>query len=333
MALLDFQESSQALQYFNHPQPDNPAAYYQNKNYFGAKNSVHSIEILKPFLTEESAVDFTGKIPACVIPDTISIQANSAYFSHPEWAKTYFEGCHRDEAFRERWYAAGGKWDNKIVVDIGCGPGNLYANLGGHPKVLIGVDVAPGSLEMAQKLGYQPLLADAHDLPLISGFADIVAMNASLHHCDNMPKVLAEAARLVRPGGLLIVDHDPQLTAWNYQGIALWLYKIRLSILYRFFLRDLHIAEDDRITALATEVHHCPGDGVTPELFYDTLKPLGFEVNLYPHNNAIGAAALQGVYGKRPHWRYRIGQILSGINPNSAEAALSLMCVAVKPPA
>ena len=292
-------------------------------------NCNHS-SVLQSFLSPGNDVDFESNIPCDSISNTPAIQANSFYFNNPQWARTYFEACHRDAAFKERWIAAAGAWDDKIVVDIGCGPGNLFANLGGTPKTLIGVDVAQGSLEMAQQLGYVPLLADAHDLPLISGFADIVAVNASLHHCDDMPKVLAEAARLVKPGGVLVIDHDPQLTAWNYKGLGMFFYNIRLTVLYRFFLKNLHVPDEERKSALATEVHHQPGHGVTPDLFLQTLEPMGFKVKLYPHNNAIGAAACAGNYGNPPHWRYRIGQLLSGINPYSSEAALSLMCVATR---
>lgn len=39
-----------------------------------------------------------------------------------------------------------------------------------------------------------------------------------------MNKVLVEAARLVRPGGLLISDHDPQRSAWNWKGLGMLLY-------------------------------------------------------------------------------------------------------------
>lgn len=285
---------------------------------------------LQPFLASDHHVDFKGNIPSGPIPETPEIQANSFYFNNPKWAKTYFEACHRYDALRERWYAAAGSWDDKIVVDVGCGPGNLYANLGGRPKLLIGVDVAHGSLEMARQIGYTPLLADAHNLPLISGFADIVAVNATLHHCEDMQKVLAESARLVRPGGVLVVDHDPQLTAWNYKGLGLVLYRMRLGVIYRFFLRDLYIPDDERMNALATEVHHKPGHGITRNLFYETLEPMGFTIEVYPHNNAIGAEALKGNHGSPPHWRYRVGQLLSGINPYSSEAALSLMCVATQ---
>ncbi|MEO0456440.1 MAG: class I SAM-dependent methyltransferase [Cyanobacteria bacterium P01_A01_bin.114] len=285
---------------------------------------------LSKFLSPHANVTTVEGIPSGQIPDTPEIQANSHYFSHPIWAQGYFEACHRDRCFAERWQAAAGSWTDQIVVDIGCGPGNLYATLGGSPKLLIGVDVALGSLKMAQSIGYTPLLADAHQLPLVSGFADLVVVNATLHHCADMTKVLAESARLVRPGGKLIVDHDPQLTAWDYKGLGYWLYQIRLGLIYRFFLRDLHVADDDRQAALATETHHKPGHGVTQALFDDTLKSLGFLVKIYPHNNAIGARALAGEYGKPPHWRYGVGQILSGINPRAATAALSLMCVAVK---
>lgn len=268
------------------------------------------------------------------IPDFISnpspgLRANVEYFSNKEWIKGYFSNCHRDLVFRDRWLAATGSWNHKVVVDIGCGPGNLFATLGGNPQFLLGIDVSQACLEMAQELGYETLLADAHQLPLMSGFADIVTLNAALHHCDDMKKVLQESARLVKPGGLLIADHDPQLSAWNYRGIALFLYKIRLEV-YKFFFPQLHIPKSERLCALATELHHKPGHGVTCDLFRNILEPLDFDVKLYPHNQTVGCEVLEGEMGTPPHWRYRLGQRLSGINPYTPEAALSIMCVAKK---
>lgn len=289
-------------------------------------------EEIAQYLALDSGLEMSreGDIITCLIPEpSPEIEANSYYFNHPEWTKNYFEDCHRDNAFKARWQAVTGSWDDKIVVDIGCGPGNLYASLNGSPRALIGVDVSRGALEMAQKIGYKTILADAHHLPFISNFADIVALNAALHHCENMTEVLAEAARLVRPGGILVVDHDPQLSAWDYKGLGMFFYDVRL-LLYRFFLRDLHISKEERNCIIATEIHHKPGRGVTPELFHHALEPCGFTVKLYPHNQTVGAEVLQGDYGKPPHWRYRTGQLLSGIDPNTPEASLSLMCVATR---
>ncbi len=290
-----------------------------------------SLEKLKKFLPTDNNIEVWEEgILKCTIPHrTPAIEANSYYFGHPEWGKNYFDACHRDQKFVELWQAAINRWDAAIVVDIGCGPGNLYASLKdqcGEPSLLIGVDVSLGALKMAQQIGYTPVLADAHKLPFVSGFADVVMLNACLHHCDDMAKVLAEAARLVRPGGLLITDHDPQLTAYQFRGLSLLLWQMRLP-LYRLLKRGGHSTREEQFWSLATEVHHKPGDGVTKEMYDHVLKPIGFEVELYPHSHEVGAAVLQGNYGYS-YWRCRIAQLLSGINPVSSKSALSLMCIA-----
>jgi len=82
------------------------------------------------------------------------LSANITYFYHPAGAGIYFRFCHRNDSFRARWQAATGSWDDKIIGDIGCGPGNVFATVGGNPRLLIGVDVARGSLEMARAVGY-----------------------------------------------------------------------------------------------------------------------------------------------------------------------------------
>jgi len=289
--------------------------------------------VLNEYFPLENNIDrWDEGILICKIPNlTPAIQANSHYFGHPEWAKNYFTACHRDEKFIALWQAVIGSWHGKIVVDIGCGPGNVYASLKescGEPKLLIGVDVSYGALKMSQQLGYTPVLADAQNLPFISGFADIVMANACLHHCDDMAKTLGEAARLVCPGGFLITDHDPQRTAYQLRGLGGLLWNARLPI-YRKIKRGGHSTNEEQFWGLRSEIHHNLGDGVTPELYHQILEPLGFTVKLYPHNHTVGAQVLQGNYG-RSSWKCRLAQILSGINPELPEAALSLMCAATR---
>jgi SAM-dependent methyltransferase len=285
---------------------------------------------LADYITSDSDLDWSNpSIPAALISNSSpAIEANSYYFGHPEWAKNYFDACHRDDPFKSRWLTATGSWNDKIVVDIGCGPGNVYASVGGLPKLLIGVDVSRGALEIAREIGYTPLLADAQNLPLISGFADIVVVNATLHHCDDMEKALSEAARLVRRGGVLVTDHDPQLSAWNFKGIALMMWNARLP-LYRLIKRGGHSTASEQKWSLASEAHHKPGDGMTSDFYHKILAPMGFTVNVYPHNHTVGAEVLQGNYGRSTR-KYRLGQRLSGINPDSPLAALSMMCVATR---
>ena len=62
-------------------------------------------------------------------PPSKGLEANIYYFNHPEWAEEYLTYCHRDDAFKGRWEAALGDWTDKIIVDIGCGPGNIFVSL------------------------------------------------------------------------------------------------------------------------------------------------------------------------------------------------------------
>jgi SAM-dependent methyltransferase len=269
-----------------------------------------------------------GIVSSIISPEniTLALGANAQYFGHPQWAKNYFEACHRDRAFIDRWQAATGSWDNKIVVDLGCGPGNVFASVGGNPKLLVGVDISLGGLKMAKELGYQPLLADIQSLPIQSEIADVVVLNATLHHCDDMKAVLQEAGRLVKPGGVLVSDHDLQKTAWDFKGLARHLWELRLPV-YRCIGRGGHSSYAEQQCALATEIHHIPGDGLATDFFHSVLHPMGFSVQVYPHNHDLGRAIFTGQIGRAP-WKYRLAQQLSGINPNTSEAALSLMCVA-----
>jgi ubiquinone/menaquinone biosynthesis C-methylase UbiE len=285
--------------------------------------------IISPYLKAGTEIKEVGSYLECSIPNpSEAIKANAYYFGNFDWAEEYLIYCHRNENFKSRWTAALGDWTDKVVVDIGCGPGNIFATLKGKPKVLIGIDVAPKSLEIAADLGYTPLLADATNLPLISGFADIVTLNAALHHCEDMEAVLKEAARLVKPGGLLVTDHDPQKSAWNYKGLAKLLWNGRLYY-YKLIGHGFHKTDNQQYWALATEIHHKPGHGVTQDMFKNLLGPLGFSVNVYPHNHEVGADALKGKLGKAD-LKYRIGNILSGRHPGAKTSALSLMCVAKK---
>lgn len=284
-------------------------------------------EFLKPGVSmKEGKVYYEFPIPN----PSQAIKANAYYFGNFEWADEYLTYCHRSESFKSRWTAAIGDWTDKVVVDIGCGPGNIFATLKGKPKKLIGVDVAPKSLEIAAGLGYTPVLADATNLPFISGFADIVTLNAALHHCEHMEAVLEEAARIVKPGGILITDHDPQHSAWNYKGFARLLWNGRL-LYYRIIGHGFHKTNKQQYWGLACEIHHKPGHGVTKEMFNNVLRPMGFRVNVYPHNHQLGAEVLDGKIGKA-EFKYRIGNLLSGRNPNTEQSALTLMCVAKKEP-
>jgi ubiquinone/menaquinone biosynthesis C-methylase UbiE len=294
------------------------------------KSNIDPAPQLRFLLKPDAAIDRSGSIPVDTkITPSEGIDAHCRYFDNPRWMKRYFDHVHRDRAFRDRWTAALGDITDKVVIEIGCGPGNVFSTIGLKPKTLIGIDVAAGALEHARAMDYEPLLADAHDLPLSSAVGDIVILNATLHHCEHMQRALGEAARLVAPGGLLVTDHDPQRSAYAFKGLGRWLWNARLMFYY-WAKKGYHSCRAEQAAVLASELHHRPGDGVTYELFEKTLRPLGFHVLIFPHNHRVGAEVLQWERGAST-LKCRVAQMLSGMNPNALQSALSLMCLARSP--
>jgi ubiquinone/menaquinone biosynthesis C-methylase UbiE len=103
--------------------------------------------------------------------------------------------------------------DDMRVLEIGCGTGNVLSRARrAHPNVeLIGSDPDPSALERARrKLPDTRLdVAYAQELPYADGEFDRVLSSAMLHHLDatTKPQALAEAFRVLRPGGQLhLVD-------------------------------------------------------------------------------------------------------------------------------
>jgi 2-polyprenyl-6-hydroxyphenyl methylase/3-demethylubiquinone-9 3-methyltransferase len=91
-----------------------------------------------------------------------------------------------------------------VLVDLGCGAGLLAPHVCGYRHV--GVDVTASALAQAAGHGVVPVRADVTAVPLRDGCADVVAAGEILEHVPDLPAVVREACRLLRPGGLLVID-------------------------------------------------------------------------------------------------------------------------------
>ena len=88
------------------------------------------IDILTPFLKPGAVIQESEGLPSTTIenPDE-NLKANAYYFGQTEWAREWLKFVHSYPELRERWHTVSSTWDDKVVVDIGCGPGNLLKTL------------------------------------------------------------------------------------------------------------------------------------------------------------------------------------------------------------
>lgn len=105
-----------------------------------------------------------------------------------------------------------------VVVDVGCGIGRFADALGGRVP-WVGVDRSPRQL--ADALHRPVLRADATELPFGDACVGAVVALWMLYHLDEPRHALAEARRVVRPGGLVAVcasarSNDPELVPGGY---------------------------------------------------------------------------------------------------------------------
>jgi len=102
--------------------------------------------------------------------------------------------------------------DGTTVLEIGCGTGAIARMLAGWAGVsrVVGTDPSPVLLAEARRLGAQiPTLsfeeADGRDLRFTDASFDAVVVHRVLSHVPTPERVLAEARRVMRPGGRLAV--------------------------------------------------------------------------------------------------------------------------------
>ncbi len=103
------------------------------------------------------------------------------------------------------------------ILDVGCGTGRLLEKAAAlWPAArLLGVDPAPGMVEVARKRIPKATMevASAEALPLPDASVDLVLTCISLHHWKDRGQGLREAARVLRPGGCLCLA-DITVPSW-----------------------------------------------------------------------------------------------------------------------
>ena len=110
------------------------------------------------------------------------------------------------------------------VLDLGCGPG-LYAQelLARGARRVVGVDGSAEMIRLASRRVAGPVSFHCQDLqaPLAwayDGEFDVAVMALVIHHLDDRVTALREVARVLRPGGRLVISTHHPTGDWVRHG-------------------------------------------------------------------------------------------------------------------
>jgi SAM-dependent methyltransferase len=103
------------------------------------------------------------------------------------------------------------------VLEAGCGTGLLLRETTGFARTAVGLDLSRGMLASARHRGLRVVQGSLTDVPLPSASVDLVYSMKVLAHVPPIKEAVAELARVVRPGGHLLLEfYNP----WSLRYLA-----------------------------------------------------------------------------------------------------------------
>lgn len=112
---------------------------------------------------------------------------------------------------------------SKTLLDVGCGDGALASELTRHGAIVTGLDADPAMITAARKRSdieatqIQLIEGQAETLPLRTGAFDYTLAVTTLCFVQDARRAIAEMARVLKPGGRLVIGELGRWSLWAAQ--------------------------------------------------------------------------------------------------------------------
>jgi ubiquinone/menaquinone biosynthesis C-methylase UbiE/DNA-binding transcriptional ArsR family regulator len=229
--------------------------------YFRLKQDGYAASLVRQLL------DATAKDDAVLLRDSerladvkrVRSERAQDYFSRNAAAWDELRKLHvSDELIEEQLLGLIGKTPIDSMLDLGTGTGRILQLLSSVYRRAIGVDasrdmlaVARSNLDKSGITNASVRHGDIFNLPLEGQDFDLIVIHQVLHFLDEPDRAIAEAARLLRPGGRLVIidlaphsfdylreDHAHVRLGFSHQTLEDWLKKSELELLKAVDLRS-----------------------------------------------------------------------------------------------
>ncbi len=124
---------------------------------------------------------------------------------------------------QQRWVLAQAPWAGQRVLDISTGKGRFAINFARAGAQVTALDIAPQMLDLARGASHQAsvvvnlLQADAENLPFGVRSFDVVVCMEAIMHVPHPQRLVDEMARVVRPGGTVLLS---MTNRWRFNALG-----------------------------------------------------------------------------------------------------------------
>lgn len=203
------------------------------------------------------------------MPDPTSEAYDVVALSYAERFLDELDDRPRERAMLERFAEA----VDGPVVDLGCGPGQVGAFVRRTHRPVLGADLTPGMARLAAERLDAVTIADVRCLPFAdASVGGVVAFYSLIHlaHAER-PVAFAELARVLRPGGRLLVaaqEGEGTIVGDELVGHA-------VSLTYAFYAADdlRALAEAAGLVVVAADRRDTMEGERFPRLFLEAERP------------------------------------------------------------